>query len=200
MILTMRRIVPILIGAILFSCNLENKTEKAVHAELSLHPKSQLLDLYKYFFQDVFGPGHLAPDSSSAARYLDYELNISDSFESYLIQDLEYRGEFARVNLSIVASGQISKDDFLAAFIRSAEKFSIPDVTDWVVEWTSILSIIETMKLGLLEFENDRLFIDSVLNSGDYVVHHSETYIKEYDPHYRLFHKDELNCLNLSKQ
>lgn len=200
MIFNTQRIVLILISAILFSCsNEKNRIERVVNAELAIHPKSQLVDLYKNFFQDVFGPGHMAPDSSSAARYLNYELDNSDSFESFLIQSLEYRGEFVRVNLSIVKSGQITKEEFLAAFLRSAEKFAIPEVNDWRKEWAYILTTIRNMDISLSHFVEDVNYIDSVLNSGEYVVHHSEIYVKEYDPHYRLIHKDELNCLNLSK-
>jgi len=39
--------------------------------------------------------------------------------------------------------------------------------------------------------------IDSVLNSGKYVIHHSEQYIETYDPHYRIIHVDELESLKL---
>lgn len=53
----------------------EDHIKKAVLGELKHYPETQLRDIYKNFFQDAYGPGHLIPDSTHAGKYLDIELN-----------------------------------------------------------------------------------------------------------------------------
>jgi hypothetical protein len=56
---------------ILTSCR-ETKDERicaAVERQLSAYSESTLQDLYKNFFQDYFGPGHLLDDTLSAGAY-----------------------------------------------------------------------------------------------------------------------------------
>lgn len=185
-------------SAILFSCSpAKSDIIESVHAEVELHPESQLLDLYKYFFQDYFGPGHLISDKGGSWRYLEYELANAKSYEDFDYQALLYKKQFCRVNMSVLVNGKVDKMIFMNAFFRSAESFVIPDVEIWKSEWEEIYSVIFDMNLNLKNFEKDSQHIDSVLNSGDYVVHHSENYIDTYDPHYRIIHVDELNSLNL---
>jgi hypothetical protein len=50
------------------------RIEKAVINELKYYPEARLRDIYKNFFQDAFGPGHLIPDTTHAGNYLNYEL------------------------------------------------------------------------------------------------------------------------------
>ena len=39
--------------------NFQERVEKAARWQMENYPKSRLLDLYKNFFQDKFGPGHI---------------------------------------------------------------------------------------------------------------------------------------------
>ena len=120
-----------------------NRVEKSVEAELSLHPGAHLVDLYKYFFQDVFGPGHLVTDPSGAEAYLEKELSTMTAFEPFKYQELTYVSQFIRVNLSVIQTGEVAKSDFLKAFLESAREFTIPDVSSWRREWAEIVRIIE---------------------------------------------------------
>lgn len=38
--------------------------------QMKTYPKSTLKDLYKNFFQDKFGPGHIISDTTSAGKFL----------------------------------------------------------------------------------------------------------------------------------
>lgn len=193
-----KRLALILFSVSLFSCsNSKSDIIQSVNSEIQLHPESQLVDLYKYFFQDYFGPGHLISDTSRSRKYLEYELANAESFEEFDYQTLLYKKQFTRVNLSVLVDGKITKEQFLDAFHRSAEKFMIPDVEIWKKEWDKIVSVIQNLNLDLPGFNVDIQHIELVLNSGDYVIHHSDKYIESYDPHYRIIYKDELNSLNL---
>lgn len=185
--MTTRIILGIALMILTGSCQSDQGVvEQAVRAEMSLHPKSRLVDIYKYFFQDVFGPGHLNPDSTAAAQYIEREIREATRFEDFDIQPLQYKRQFVRLNLRLVHNGEMEMDSLVGLFLRSGEQFTLPAVAEWRKTWKDIVQEIERMDLDLPEFENDRLFIDSLLEKGDYVVHHSPEYIQTYDPHYRL--------------
>lgn len=44
------------------------------------YPLCEQRDVYKNFFQDYFGPGHIVTDTASAAKYLRHELEHADEF------------------------------------------------------------------------------------------------------------------------
>ena len=184
----------------LMSCGSDKaRIEKCVRSELKLHKDAHLLDLYKYFFQDVFGPGHLVSGREGPENYLESELSEAKSFEPFDYQELMYKNQFVRVNLRMIADGTIAKKDLLDAFMQSAKEFKLPEVSEWRKEWTEIAAIIKTGYPDLPGFREESLQIDSLLASGDYAVHHSEDYIREYDPHYRIIHRKYFNELILKK-
>ena len=52
----------------------ETEVKWAVRWQMQYYSKSRLIDLYKNFFQDKFGPGHMVADTASAGAYLRREL------------------------------------------------------------------------------------------------------------------------------
>ena len=97
--------------------------EKAVHVAVSRqmqkYPKSTLKDLYKNFFQDKFGPGHIIGDTASAGNYLRRELASYTECTGDIAEPTGWEGNFLRVNLSVIKNGQIPYATFFDAFVRS---------------------------------------------------------------------------------
>ena len=166
-----------------------DKIKKSVERQLNDFPKSTLQDLYKSFFQDRFGPGHLVSDTSKAGNYLRYELNNSTVYHEKYYEPTGYESNYYRVNLSVIKENKISYQDFFDAFLRSVEKVNPNDIEEWKSEWAEIEAVIISMDLNLENFEEDLEMIHSVLERGEYAVHHSETYNSEYHPHYRIIEK-----------
>ena len=166
-----------------------DKIKESVERQLNDFPKSTLQDLYKSFFQDRFGPGHLVSDTSMAGNYLRYELNNSTVFHEKYYEPTGYESNYYRVNLSVIKENKISYQDFFDAFLRSVENVNLNDIEEWKTEWSEIESVIISMDLNLENFEEDLEMIHSVLERGEYAVHHSETYNSEYHPHYRIIEK-----------
>lgn len=191
MLQQIKRLGMFLIISSFFACSGTSTIRTAVRSELAYHPESQLVDLYKYFFQDYFGPGHLISDTTRSRLYLENEISRAKRFEPFDCQDLKAEGQFVRVNLSLLQENRVSQPDFLEAFFKSSEEFVIPNVADWRERWKKIIAVIESMELDLEQWEGDRELIDSVLNSGGYVIHHSDVYIDRYDPHYRIISKKQ---------
>ena len=163
--------------------------QKSVQRQLNDFPKSTLQDLYKSFFQDRFGPGHLVSDTSMAGNYLRYELNNSTVFHEKYYEPTGYESNYYRVNLSVIKENKISYQDFFDAFLRSVENVSLDDISEWKSEWSEIESVIISMNLNLENFEKDLEMIHSVLEQDKYAIHHSDTYESEYHPHYRIIEK-----------
>jgi hypothetical protein len=161
----------------------------AVENHLKAYPKSALQDLYKNFFQDYFGPGHIVSDTASAGAYLDSELASYDNATGAYYEPTGYKGNFYRVNLSVIKEGIISRKVFFDAFIRSVSNIQSITIEEWKKEWTQIDSVIQTMNLSLANYTQDRENIFALLEQGKYVMHHSELFSKEYDPHYRIIER-----------
>lgn len=158
----------------------------AVQQELKYHPEARLKDLYKFFFQGAFGPGHMIADTNRARRYLEAELSASTEFDTLLWQPVGSQNRFYRVNLKLIKDGRIQLNEFCAAFIASARATTGPDLDDWKMTWLFILEVIQGMQLDLPDWETDRAEIDSMLASGTVIGHHSEIFRRRYHPHYRL--------------
>jgi hypothetical protein len=178
----------------------KKRIEKCVEAELKQHPEAHLVDMYKYFFQDAFGPGHMIPDREGAEQYLDRELAVSERFEPFDYQELIYKNQFVRVNLRMIANGNISKQEFLDAFMQSAENFKLPEIKIWRKEWAAIVKVIGEIKPDLPGYVRESMMIDSMLLSGNYAVHHSGDYSRTYDPHYRLIDRRSFRAIFLNEK
>ena len=183
-----------------FCSKVDNKEEliqKAILEELRLHPKAQLTDIYKFFFQGAFGPGHIISDKKSALAYLQNELQSSTEFDSVLWQMVGYKNQYYRINLKLVKEDKIPVEKYFNAFIQSTNTFEKPSIEEWLEEWNFILNVIDEMKLTIPNYEEDKSGLDKMLLEGKVLVHHSNIYRKLYHPQYRIVNKENFDKLNL---
>ncbi|MDO4949290.1 MAG: hypothetical protein Q4E55_03875 [Bacteroidales bacterium] len=168
---------------------------QAVQRQMLAYPASTLKDIYKNFFQDAFGPGHILSDSPDAEqlmlRYLESECKeaANDPNPSPDYELTGWHGRFYRVNLSVVVSGKVPLDTFFSAFLTSARQFTLPRVTDWADEWAVIVEETEQLYPTLPDFTAHCQSIDHMLSQGRYASHHSDIYNSTYHPHYRLIER-----------
>lgn len=160
--------------------------KQAVQDELWLHPKSTLIDLYKFFFQGAYGPGHIIQNPAIACRYLKKELQTCTQFNSVLWQPAGYQKKYLRVSLECLRNGTIAFAAFFDAFIKSANTGTNPTLSEWQQEWQSIIGIIAELALDLADYDNNRIYLERALSEGKIVAHHSKIYRETYHPHYRL--------------
>lgn len=182
-----------LIVLALMSCEyqLDNEIKKSVKFQLRNYPESTLQDIYKDFFQDAFGPGHLLENPEESLNYLQRELGqMEEGKLKTKVIPLGYKNNFVRVELSLIIDGVITYDEFAKAFIESGKFFERPDPKEWEAEWKHILQVIESMNLEIPNFETDKKQLAEMLKNGDFIVHHSQAFIDAYDPHYRIIYKE----------
>lgn len=170
----------------------------AVNNQLDTYPHSTLRDIYKNFFQDKFGPGHLIKDTAAAGNYLRKELASFEEAHGDYFEPTGWEHRFYRVNLSVIKEGLVSYEYFFDAFVRSVNGIVPISVEAWEKEWISIDSIIRSMNLQLHNYETDRKEIFDLLRRGEYVMHHSSGFEAHYNPHYRIMERSifekEIKC------
>ena len=164
----------------------------AVSTQLEAFPESRLQDLYKSFFQDRFGPGHLISDRQSALDYILSELAEADTLTGPETEPCGWQGNYVRVNLSVIPEGRMTADELTDALMASAKEVTEDDMERWKTEWAAIEAIIEKDHPDLPDFAEDKAKIGELLNAGQYAYHHSEAYEAAYHPHYRIILKNLL--------
>ena len=163
---------------------------RSVERQLERYPHSTLRDLYKNYFQDRFGPGHIIADEQAADRYLRYELESASSFDGDDYEPTGYEERFQRVNLGVIADGRVPYDKYLSAFVRSVNGIKPITIDEWHKEWAVIDEVIASMQLDLPGYEADRAEIWALIEGGEYAMHHSELFEQHYEPHYRIIESE----------
>lgn len=158
----------------------------AVSTQLETYPESRLQDLYKSFFQDRFGPGHIIRDRQSALEYILSEIAEADTLAGPRTEPCGWQGNYTRVNLSVITDGLISAEELTNALMASAKEVKPEDIEHWKDEWAEIVAIIEKDHPDIPDLAEDKSKIEELLSSGQYAYHHSAAYEAAYHPHYRI--------------
>lgn len=156
----------------------------AIERQLATYPESTLQDIYKSFYQEHFGPGHIISDTASARRYLMRELSEMGKTQSPYFEPTGSQGDYVRVYLSAVSDSLITAEQLLDAFVRSANLWQEPTVS-WMEKWEAIISIIQANKIELEGFETDLPLLTEAARNNQ-AMHHSLRYNEAYHPHYRI--------------
>lgn len=156
----------------------------AIERQLATYPESTLQDIYKSFYQEHFGPGHIISDTSSARRYLMKELSEMGKNQPPYFEPTGSQGDYVRVYLSAVSDSLITAEQLLDAFVRSANSWQEPSVS-WLEKWVAIVSVIQADKMEIEGFETDFSLLNEAARNSQ-AVHHSRRYNEAYHPHYRI--------------
>ena len=184
----------ILCLCVLFSsCKQDSQSldiREAIERQTANYPESTLQDVYKSFYQDRFGPGHMITDTASARQYLLKELSENDVASTVLFEPTGSEGRFVRVYLSAIADSLITAEQLLDAFIQSANEVQEPQ-TEWAMEWEDIVGVIRQYDLKVNDFEALQPVLSEAAQNHQ-AVHHSQAYREAYHPHYRIVEREVL--------
>jgi hypothetical protein len=173
------------------SDHFKNAVEESVLQQLDIYPESRLQDLYKNFFQDRFGPGHLISDTATASEYLRSELAAyAKVSQKPLVEQIGWEKNFYRVSTDAVKMDLLPFSVYLDAFVESANTTKETSIVEWEAEWQKILAVIERMNLNLPNFNTDKIKIQKRIDSGEFAIHHSTSFEAAYQPHYRIIKKE----------
>lgn len=178
---------------VFFSCTTptqDQAREAFVRTYFQKYPEATLQDIYKGSFQDVFGPAHILTDRDAVKKYIQYEMNQVESYENEDYVPCGWQGNFYQVNLKVIADGRIAMDDFVDAFMASANGIDTTLTPKFIDNWQLVQQSVRKIIPELEGFEKDSTLLSHLLKKGKYVVHHSEKFNDHYHPHYRIIRKD----------
>ena len=170
-----------------YSCQVSGGTDwnQIIDFHMEKYPGIQSQDIYKMVYQGVLGPGHLGIEKSKILYYLDEELSQIDA-DPYqpLIENISPDSSFIRIDLHRYKFENYSSDD-LARLILKSSIIEADAKMEFIRIWQDIARKVERGRFGL-DREKFREFNQYIIENDYPVVHHSEEYIKLYDPAYRV--------------
>ena len=174
-----------------------DKITKLIKSEFELHPKAQLIDYCKLFFQGTFGPGHIISDNNSAMEFLENELEKSSIFEEKDFQNISYINDFYRVNINVINKGMVSFDDFIDAFLKSVKLKNEINYKEWYETWKNIEQQIIMMKIPIEKIKEQSAELLGIIKDKQ-LMSHSKIYRTTYSPHYRLISSEKFQKLRIN--
>lgn len=162
--------------------------ENAVKALVSQYPEATLQDVYKSFYQERFGPGHMIPNVKNVRNYLMSEMEQASENSGAYYEPTGSEGRYVRIYLNAVADGKISAEQLLDAFVESANHVE-PRADKWSEQWGKIVNVIEEKQLPVAASDELKQLLKTC-SEQDEAVHHSESYEKAYRPHYRIVERN----------
>jgi hypothetical protein len=174
-----------------FACTRPSQPrEDFVRSYLQMYPEATLQDIYKGSFQDVFGPAHILTNRESVTQYIHQEIKSAESFEEHDYIPCGWQGNFLQVNLKVIADGRVPMEDFVDAFMASANGIDTTLTTTFIKDWQQIQQAVRNVHPQLEGFQEDSTLLSHLLKEGKYVVHHSHKFNEHYHPHYRIIRRD----------
>lgn len=147
------------------------------------YPKMALQDAVKLFYQQCFGPGHMA-EMPKARQAIEAECQILAPASSALLEDIG--GGLCRMYLD--SPDFRPMDPALAAglFVRTAA-----EAPSQSPAFPAVLSFLESQAAGspLGAFRGGPCLFEAIPGAGLPSLHHSETYRAAYHPHYRVIRR-----------
>ena len=170
------------------SCHRQPDVTQTIDRQIAHFPHSTLQDVYKSFYQDHFGPGHMINDTAAFRAYSASELAIAatDEVPNPYYEPVGANGRFVRVYLRCVCEGLISEQLLLEAFLRSTQAKQA--TSSWLNEWQTLVAQMEQANLILPNWEEDKIALLEAARANA-AVHHSEQYRNAYHPHYRIIER-----------
>ena len=170
----------------------EEKLKSILIAHYQRYPNMQVLDMIKLIYQQTFGPAHFSssPSLKSIKEYLINELHsVKFNQETPLIEDIG--NDYYRISLKMIVDQLLSLEDLSVMFYQSMS--NSPSLSDHTKQefLKKIDSMIMLNQKKVFNYDNQDLIneVKSYIQKGIHATHHSEEYLKHYDPHYRVIHK-----------
>ena len=193
----MKSIIYIITLCLLLAGCQSESLKSSIERQIKEYPESRVLDIYKCFCQDNLGPEHLIPNKEAAQTYLmseltsyrhdlDSSLYVKPTQRYFAVGD---EGNYVRVDLSVILDSIINAENYLDAFVRSANEGVQRSPEEWKQKWAEIASCIREHFPDIPHAAQDLAFIDSIMSGDDLIIHHSEDFGHAYHPHYRIISK-----------
>jgi len=151
--------------------------------ELNIHYESNLIDIYKLFFQAFFAQGHFITDKRKVNEYILVELNHNGKKYLPYFQDISNGKGLFRVSISVVNDNLINLNDYITLFLSNINHSGISwDI--WRDKWLGIQKIILSKWPSIYDLDCIKVITESIHNH--LILSHSECFKLTYYPRYRV--------------
>jgi len=157
---------------------------KFIKTFITKYQEAQLSDIYKITFQATFGPGHLGSNIDDIKYSIEKEISeIEEDCNASLYEPIENDSEFIWINLKKFKCENFDPEILAKAILLSSKNVGNQALFD--KRWPEVGNLIKRGELNfsINDFKN---FTQKIKRENYPIIHHSERFIKVYDPHYRV--------------
>ena len=186
------KLIVIMVAVVTFphTVNAQDDCRKRLQQYMKEFPESDLCDVYKFCFQDVFGPAHLNIDSAAAVKNIEGELAKAKTLGGPDYQYVGCEGNYVRVNLRLVKNGTVAASKLGGCLARSTQPPVQMTVEEWRYRWDELEEEASKLTPRPGHFSLDSQSLNDLLEKGGYAAHHSYTFNSTYNFRYRIVRKD----------
>ncbi len=159
------------------------------------YPLMQIQDYIKLLHQAIYGPRHALsqPDRNRLLSYLNEEIESSQRF--YDAQHfIEIGNGYYRISIECVNQGVMTANEFSEVFFKSM--MSSPVISEHLHHQMDkrLNELLELIHQGMIHLDpiHAKEFIEWYQKQGYPAIHHSDAYRKNYHPHYRVVHQQDI--------
>lgn len=163
--------------------------KKAIANMQAKYPKLTTFDIYKSFYQDNFGPGHLIPNKATAKKYLKSERKDLNQY-SVGAEPTGALGRYIRVDINYINKKKIKQSVYLNSLMKSVDNEQ-HDIKLWEEEWHFIVKCLMASEIKIENFQAELDEIEKRFYRGEYTMSHSPQFRNAYNPHYRIIKRSE---------
>lgn len=162
-----------------------------IYQHLQTYPHMMIQDLVKLIYQNEFAGGHLIEDAQSSKEYLYSEGKDLSHKNISLSEDIG--NNLVRLNLVSVRYHKIDLAEVNEWFVKTANSHH--------GDLASFKNKLELLTQLELPFPKTELvqYLDEYAKKGYPAIHHSEIYVKLYQPHYRVIDFKYLSEVSVEK-
>jgi hypothetical protein len=153
---------------------------------LSWYPLMKPRDVYKLVFQGVMGSEHLISSPEGFIKYLAEEFEpLLPEPAGRLFEPIRPDRSLLRINLRSYKALQLGVDILIPHLLETARTF-LGDPSQLQAVWMALVQSCEQGQITNFDIAEIHQFTGWLEGLGFPAVHHSEVYIREYQPAYRL--------------
>lgn len=175
---------------ITLSCSKKNQAKQTwqftINNQLKMYPEMAPQDIYKVIYQGVLGPNHLGKRKEAMEKYLKMESdNINPDSDQNLIEKIAPEDKYIRINLKRYKADNGDLDLLCEILYQSCVQTDISELQKVLDEITQLIND------GKINYSEKlwKDFYQKIKEEEYFVPHHSENYIDNYDPAYRVVSK-----------
>lgn len=158
--------------------------------EYNLFPKGEIQDYYKLLYQSVFGAEHMVESYDKCLDSIYREMStLEEKDVEPIYYDIGLDTPVVRINLSKCKAEGIPAELIARAFFYGAQKYRNKYSTNFELV---VRMLVDTLAKKPFKKEEEKLaeFYTGIERLKFPAIHHSVTYLKLYNPHYRVIPLD----------